>query len=151
MWHIRPRYSRKAAVTQHWWIAGAFRRPIGIANHSYRPKGVVTAVKCISSGWTLVWKNELVISITLQILPFTQSARISSIRGSGWESVTVFEFKARKLFTRRSSMRVSALGTKKVGDACAELEGRIRPASRFFVGSGWPTLLCIFGECCTNG
>ena len=46
--------SRNAAVMQCWCIGGAFFRPIGIAIHSYNPKGVVTAVRCISSGWTRV-------------------------------------------------------------------------------------------------
>ena len=63
-------YSCKAAVTQCWCIAGEFRKPMGITSHSYSPRGVVTAVRYTSSGCTLVWKNELVMSIALQILPW---------------------------------------------------------------------------------
>ena len=84
--------SRNAAVMQHWCIGGAFFRPIGIAIYLYNPKGVVTAVRCISSGWTRVWKNEFVISNFDHTFPFVQLDKISSTWGRGCASKTVFVF-----------------------------------------------------------
>ena len=59
-WQKRPTYLHRAAVIQRWWIGGAFFSPIGIMSHSYSPKGVLMAVKGTLSGWTSVWKKELV-------------------------------------------------------------------------------------------
>src|ERR1700691_1061428 len=72
--------------------SGEFCKPIGIASHSYRPKGVVTAVRCTLSGCTLVWKNEFVIFNLLHILPFVQSARMLSTCGKECTSKIVFVF-----------------------------------------------------------
>jgi hypothetical protein len=39
MWQMHLISSRRVAVIQHWWIAGEFHKPIGMASHSYKPKG----------------------------------------------------------------------------------------------------------------
>ena len=54
MWHIFPINRLSTLVTHHWWIAGEFRKPIGITHHSYVSKGVDTAVLWMSSGCTHV-------------------------------------------------------------------------------------------------
>lgn len=82
-WQNQLMYSWRAAIIHHWWIDGAFFRPIAITIHSYWPKGVVTMVNRMSSGWTRVWKKELVMSNLYQIFPLPQSVRISSTWGKG--------------------------------------------------------------------
>lgn len=84
-----------AANIHLWCVAGAFLQPIGMTNHLYSPHGVVTAVRCVSSGWTLVWKKMFVMSILAHICPFVQSAKMLSTGGSGWLSGTILEFSSR--------------------------------------------------------
>ena len=129
MWQNFPIRGCRAAFVQHWWIGGAFLRPCGIAVHSYSPKGVVTTIRWISSGCTLVWKNELVISRWLQIWPLAQSASMSSTWGRGYESRTMLEFSTWLSFTQWGKMVESIFGTRKEGEADDELEGRIHLAS----------------------
>ena len=98
---ILSRYTRqiflmrwcRAEFIQRWWMGGTFFGPCSITVHLYRPKGVVIAVRCTLSGCTHVWKKEFIISRRLHIQPFTQSARMSSTRGSRYESSTVLEFR----------------------------------------------------------
>lgn len=82
-WQILPIRSLSTRVTWHWWVAGEFQRPIDMTTHFQSPKGVRVAVYFMWSGLTSVWKKEFVISIFLQTLPWAQSARMSSIQGSG--------------------------------------------------------------------
>ena len=101
MWQNFPMCSCSAEFIRCWWIGRAFFRPWGITVHSYSPKGVVTTVSGMLSGCTCVWKKELVISNLLQIFPLVQSVRMSSTHGRGYESSTVFAFRAQGI--RRSN------------------------------------------------
>ena len=83
MWHIFPMSSLSASVTCLWWVAGELCIAMGITTHSYRPDGISVAMYLMWSGWTRFWKKEFVMSIFFHILPFAQSARMSSSWGEG--------------------------------------------------------------------
>lgn len=116
---------------------------------------MLTAVRCTWSGFILVWKKLLVISIIAQIYPLAQSLSMSSILGSGWESVTVFSLSCWKSLTQWGRTFRLALGTIKAGDAQGEEDRQILPASKccwisichaslYFCGEGYEHDLIVF-------
>src|ERR1700678_3086326 len=69
-------------------------------------------------------------SMVAQIFPLAQSANMSSTRGRGHLSGTVFSFNWRYAQTQRGIGVGSAFGTMNEGDANCEEEGLIKLESR---------------------
>ena len=108
-------------------MAGAFVKPKGIDINSHNPEADVNAVFSISESFTGMDQNMSVRSIVEKYDDPLSKVSTLAISGSGYESCFVTLFSLLK--SMQNLTLPFALSANKIGDAQADLEGRMTPLS----------------------
>ncbi|OXM81315.1 hypothetical protein C364_01179 [Cryptococcus neoformans Bt63] len=112
---------RKASFKRRCCIAGELHAPCGITTHSYKPHGVQMAVFSISGSCIRVWKKASVRSSLAKTRLWAARWRMSSIIGTGVQSLIIMLLRPRK--SQRNRNFPFSFLIRNAGAAQGELEG----------------------------